>query len=238
MIGTEADSSGPKAHPEEAPASPERRISVALLTRIKGERVTGIEPAPPAWKAGALPLSYTRVIAQYVAIRVDGTRFGCRDSHRLRQPAAIRGSTLPFNLDPVSAGCCRATGRRSRQRCSGRSRRRPAPRPPLDGALGRSYVARIRARRRRRAPGTRGRAARFIERERCRRVVDGRSLAARRLSLRRFPCCDHDRPSPSRPLTVSEFCRAFLVSLWRVAFVRSVTPGRGSAGVIRQALAV
>src|SRR5690606_17966402 len=25
------------------------------------ERVTGIEPAPPAWKAGALPLSYTRV---------------------------------------------------------------------------------------------------------------------------------------------------------------------------------
>ena len=25
------------------------------------ERVTGIEPAWPAWKAGALPLSYTRV---------------------------------------------------------------------------------------------------------------------------------------------------------------------------------
>ncbi len=25
------------------------------------ERVTGIEPAYPAWKAGALPLSYTRV---------------------------------------------------------------------------------------------------------------------------------------------------------------------------------
>ena len=24
------------------------------------ERVTGIEPAQPAWKAGALPLSYTR----------------------------------------------------------------------------------------------------------------------------------------------------------------------------------
>lgn len=24
------------------------------------ERVTGIEPASPAWKAGALPLSYTR----------------------------------------------------------------------------------------------------------------------------------------------------------------------------------
>ena len=27
------------------------------------ERVTGIEPAWPAWKAGALPLSYTRKIA-------------------------------------------------------------------------------------------------------------------------------------------------------------------------------
>ena len=26
------------------------------------ERVTGIEPAWPAWKAGALPLSYTRVL--------------------------------------------------------------------------------------------------------------------------------------------------------------------------------
>ena len=26
------------------------------------ERVTGIEPASPAWKAGALPLSYTRQI--------------------------------------------------------------------------------------------------------------------------------------------------------------------------------
>ena len=25
------------------------------------ERVTGIEPAWPAWKAGALPLSYTRM---------------------------------------------------------------------------------------------------------------------------------------------------------------------------------
>src|SRR5690606_10944936 len=30
----------------------------------RSERVTGIEPAPPAWKAGALPLSYTRVPAR------------------------------------------------------------------------------------------------------------------------------------------------------------------------------
>ena len=34
----------------------------SLLFRRKSlERVTGIEPAYPAWKAGALPLSYTRV---------------------------------------------------------------------------------------------------------------------------------------------------------------------------------
>ncbi len=33
----------------------------SLLSRVSTvERVTGIEPAWPAWKAGALPLSYTR----------------------------------------------------------------------------------------------------------------------------------------------------------------------------------
>lgn len=30
------------------------------LSEIRMERVTGIEPAPSAWKAEALPLSYTR----------------------------------------------------------------------------------------------------------------------------------------------------------------------------------
>ena len=34
----------------------------ALSWRAGLERVTGIEPAWPAWKAGALPLSYTRVV--------------------------------------------------------------------------------------------------------------------------------------------------------------------------------
>jgi hypothetical protein len=29
------------------------------------ERVMGIEPTWPAWKAGALPLSYTRVAKKY-----------------------------------------------------------------------------------------------------------------------------------------------------------------------------
>jgi hypothetical protein len=32
-----------------------------MIGKISAERVTGIEPAWPAWKAGALPLSYTRV---------------------------------------------------------------------------------------------------------------------------------------------------------------------------------
>ena len=36
--------------------------TIAPLTRAFAvERVTGIEPAWPAWKAGALPLSYTRI---------------------------------------------------------------------------------------------------------------------------------------------------------------------------------
>ena len=29
---------------------------------IELERVKGIEPSQPAWKAGALPLSYTRIM--------------------------------------------------------------------------------------------------------------------------------------------------------------------------------
>ena len=34
------------------------------------ERVTGIEPASPAWKAGALPLSYTRGVAGSVRVTI------------------------------------------------------------------------------------------------------------------------------------------------------------------------
>jgi hypothetical protein len=43
-----------------------RRLDAVPVTcggrveRVTVERVTGIEPAWPAWKAGALPLSYTR----------------------------------------------------------------------------------------------------------------------------------------------------------------------------------
>ena len=38
----------------------EVRCSILLSYRCLLERVKGIEPSQPAWKAGALPLSYTR----------------------------------------------------------------------------------------------------------------------------------------------------------------------------------
>ncbi len=37
------------------------RIPKVKNNRFFMERVKGIEPSQPAWKAGALPLSYTRV---------------------------------------------------------------------------------------------------------------------------------------------------------------------------------
>ena len=43
----------------------EGRCSIQLSyapTYIKMERVKGIEPSQPAWKAGTLPLSYTRMV--------------------------------------------------------------------------------------------------------------------------------------------------------------------------------
>ena len=39
----------------------EVRCSILLSYRCLLERVKGIEPSQPAWKAGALPLSYTRI---------------------------------------------------------------------------------------------------------------------------------------------------------------------------------
>ena len=43
----------------------EGRCSIQLSyapTFLKVERVKGIEPSQPAWKAGTLPLSYTRMV--------------------------------------------------------------------------------------------------------------------------------------------------------------------------------
>src|SRR5437764_3886595 len=46
------------------------------------ERVTGVEPASPAWKAGALPLSYTRRMV---------ARPGTKDAHGGTYPVGEAG---------------------------------------------------------------------------------------------------------------------------------------------------
>src|SRR5207245_1083893 len=56
--------------------------------RLRVERVTGIEPASPAWKAGALPLSYTRAGAHATGSVVTGC---CSVS--AREAARDRGTT-------------------------------------------------------------------------------------------------------------------------------------------------
>jgi hypothetical protein len=50
------------------------------------ERVAGIEPAWPAWKAGTLPLSYTRALRMYTPVR------GGRASNR--KPMSLLGDGL------------------------------------------------------------------------------------------------------------------------------------------------
>ena len=42
------------------------QINLILLNKLL-ERVKGVEPSQPAWKAGALPLSYTRVDCSYIS---------------------------------------------------------------------------------------------------------------------------------------------------------------------------
>src|SRR4051794_29239621 len=81
------------------------------------ERVTGIEPAWPAWKAGALPLSYTRETVgrnaplaptspadqdPRVAVRVERSAWPIR-----RAAQARRGWSDVARRDPKS-GCCDA----------------------------------------------------------------------------------------------------------------------------------
>ncbi len=51
----------PSLRPRRRPARP-GRPEQGCGTGARRERVTGIEPAWPAWKAGALPLSYTREV--------------------------------------------------------------------------------------------------------------------------------------------------------------------------------
>ena len=50
------------------PPRPERGALPSCAT-TGSERVTGIEPAPPAWEAGVLPLNYTRVTLDFSFLR-------------------------------------------------------------------------------------------------------------------------------------------------------------------------
>src|SRR5690606_14604589 len=59
------------------------------------ERVTGIEPAQPAWKAGALPLSYTRVRSEPIRLPPVGWWRGLDSNQRRRTPTDLQ--SVPFS---------------------------------------------------------------------------------------------------------------------------------------------
>src|ERR671919_1938936 len=95
-----------------------RDVPVNRQLAEEEERVTGIEPAPPAWKAGALPLSYTRTFQLYP--RVQGSS---------EARIAVRGV--------AQLGSARALGARGRRFESGRpdARRRRAVARRLLGTI-------------------------------------------------------------------------------------------------------
>ncbi len=64
-----------------------------MLLTLQGnlERVTGIEPAWPAWKAGALPLSYTRVTARGYKTMLRPVRKGVSSCCSLLDPRGSLG---------------------------------------------------------------------------------------------------------------------------------------------------
>jgi hypothetical protein len=57
------------------------------------ERVKGIEPSYSAWKAAALPLSYTRLWADHVS----------RQASRLNRPAPVRTRKRPCSASRIAA---------------------------------------------------------------------------------------------------------------------------------------
>ena len=74
------------------------------------ERVTGIEPALPAWEAEVLPLNYTRVAP--VDVRLRCVRKSNPDSGRLRKSISeLLTVSVPVlwrvhDAQPVPAGSC------------------------------------------------------------------------------------------------------------------------------------
>lgn len=73
------------------------------------KRVKGIEPSPPAWKAGALPLSYTRKSFRQNAlysIQCRKNKWGRQDSnlrrlsHQIYSLTPLATRVHPLNLTP------------------------------------------------------------------------------------------------------------------------------------------
>lgn len=69
--------------------------------RYKVERVKGIEPSQPAWKAGTLPLSYTRIIKDSFIWGIWGV--GVKDFLWILLPSGIGPSVFVFILCPAVA---------------------------------------------------------------------------------------------------------------------------------------
>ena len=86
------------------------QVLTALLEKNyfdSAERVKGIEPSPPAWKAGALPLSYTRCSKSVIADRSyrqadripKSTHTPMTTSRKTQKTGAFSGLTLqPLGL--------------------------------------------------------------------------------------------------------------------------------------------
>src|SRR5512132_2447106 len=109
-------------------------VSLVLLMRIDAsrgprmERVTGIEPVSPAWKAGALPLSYTRpaqisaVFLSILAVARGGWWRGKDSNLRRRKPTGLQpvpfshsGTPPPFaSVHAIAAKTIQASRRPSR----------------------------------------------------------------------------------------------------------------------------
>ncbi len=93
---------GSVPHGRELPDWYERQGSWGL------ERETGIEPAYPAWKAGALPLSYSRPTQhlQYTSLH-GGIRTGCPWASRARTSVPFYHTHgEPGNPEPTNAAAC------------------------------------------------------------------------------------------------------------------------------------
>ncbi len=74
------------------PTELQAHILYSLYTRraYNMERVMGIEPTQPAWKAGILPLNYTRITATHSSIAYHGTPVNRRLQKQNRQTFVAR----------------------------------------------------------------------------------------------------------------------------------------------------